>query len=401
MKIQLTIFFATLLLHSTFSVADDVEISTRVVGGADVNSEGDFPWMVYVHSGNYLCGGSLIDENTVLTAAHCLYDSNDNEIMASNITVKIGEYDTSNSSVSEVGIRNTYIHSDYDPDTFQNDIALLILTNSDDSTDPIARASLTTTTDAVSNADDATILGWGSIVGYDSGETVTAILSDILQQAEIPIKTDAQCTSSYPSYYDSSVMLCAGTEGMDACQGDSGGPLIIYNGGAWEQIGIVSFGAGCASAEYPGVYTRLAAFDDWIENIVDGVTADSVLNFTQADVDQSETKSLVISNNSDTEVQVSYSLSDDSEFSFDNSTCATIDTGETCSLAITYLPSSSNSLSETTLNIESDIVDATPYTTTLSGTPLSYVKSSSSSGGGSTFFLLSLPLVFIRRYLKR
>jgi len=267
-----------LLIHSVV-VADENNVTTRVVGGED-SLEGDWPWMVTVYAGNYLCGGSLIAQNTVLTAAHCLYDSNDNAISANDVVVIIGEFNRTSISLDSVRyIASTYIHYGYDPDpsVSSNDIALLELSSDYTESAPLDRLDLATTVTAIADKSDATVLGWGSTVGYAYGESVTPSYPSILQQATLPLRTNSQCKASYGNIYSSSTMLCAGEDegGTDSCQGDSGGPLIYNNGGNWEQIGIVSFGSGCANAGYPGVYVRLAYYNDWIEDYFNGIIVTS------------------------------------------------------------------------------------------------------------------------------
>jgi len=392
------------------------------VGGEDA-ADGDWPWMVTVYPGNFLCGGSLIDENTVLTAAHCLYD--DGIVMnASDITVVIGEYTRTGISSSSIrSISDVYVHSDYDPEpsVSGSDIALLKLSTSFTDSTPIGRVDLDSTIDAIADEEDVTVLGWGSTVGYAFGEDVVASFPDILQEAEVPLKKDDSCTSSYGNIYDSSTMLCAGEDegGTDACQGDSGGPLIYNNGGNWEQIGIVSFGSGCATAGYPGVYTRLAAFDDWIESYFsgdlesttstsdesDGVSVDNDSLIFDIQVNGIETQFLLITNDSSSEVNLNFELTGDSQFTFDffdDTDCTVINSDSSCPVLMVYTPTSETT-NEATFTIDSDLDDTISIVVSLSGTSTNVgittsASSSSSSGGGSLFFvLLGLPLLWVRR----
>lgn len=406
MNTRFNLLLAGLLCSSSLLAANG--ISTRVVGGDDA-SEDDWPWMVTVYSGQYLCGGSLIDKNIVLTAAHCLYDENGTEITADNITVIVGGYDRSSVSRSSVfNISNTAIHSDYDSEdiTKGNDLSLLTLESTITDITPLEIASTDTTVQAIDSEGDVTVLGWGSTVGYEYDETVAGSYPAILQEAVLPLKTDQQCADIYDSYYDSSSMLCAGTEGIDSCQGDSGGPLVINNNGTWQQIGIVSWGAGCASAAYPGVNTRVSEFEDWIASYIstnedlNTLTVDSELTFTGVEVDSSETQALLISNNSDTQILLTFTLSDTSDFTFDASSCDLIEANTACSLDITYSPTSTYA-TETRLTITSDLPGGNTVSTILSGTPQLTTNSPQiiieESGGGSIFFILTLPLLLIRR----
>lgn len=387
----------SVLLTSSNVTATDNNISTRVVGGTD-SVEGDWPSMVYITAGDYQCGGTLIDERTILTAAHCLYDGA-YQTNANRISVVVNAYDLS-AIGSELSIKRTYIHDNYDPSNSasSNDIALLRLSSSLTNTDAVKRSSKTTTNSAVANENDVTIIGWGSTVGYAPNEEVTASYPNILQEVELPLQTDSDCSQNLGASYDASTMICAGdvNGGEDACQGDSGGPLMLNNGGVWEQLGVVSWGAGCASAGNPGVYVRLAVYEDWIENFLTGIAVHNKLTFGLNSVGESEQRYLLISNNAETQASLTFSLTGSSEFTFDANICESIAADSVCTLPITYTPITTDEGSAS-LTIKSDIVGANDITTELTGNQ-SY--SLGSSGGGSFFFILTLPLLWLRRYFS-
>ena len=407
---------APLLLNGSYAMASE-DVSTYIVGGTE-SIQYEWPWMVYVQAetdeGYQMCGGTLIDESTVLTAAHCLYDEDGNEIAADNLLVAVGGYDiTEIAGTSEeyiTSITKTYIHSDYDTDHFTNDIALLQLKRSSDDITPLDRADSATTETLIDAEDDGTVIGWGSTTAYDwDDKDITYTTTNVLRDVSVPLNSDNTCTDVYGDYYDSKKLCAGGTdEGTGSCQGDSGGPLIAYESGSWQQIGIVSFGTGCASEGFPSVYTRVSEFNNWISNIIAGVTIeDTLTSFTQAKIGETQTQTITITNNSDTDTAITFELIGDAVFSLDNEDCESITANSSCELQISYSPTANQS-STMQMTIINDLVDGTDYETTLSGTPLGFTtysdseeelttNSSTTDGGGSNFFILCFPLLWLRR----
>ncbi|MCP5077704.1 MAG: trypsin-like serine protease [Psychromonas sp.] len=365
-----TALIPLLLLNNSFSIANEDTISTRIVGGQE-SVEGNWPWMVNVSVGGSFCGGTLIDKSIVLTAAHCLFDSNYNQLSISDVLLSVGEYNKQANPTTP--ITSIYIHSDYDPtdSTSSNDIALLRLASPITNITPISLLDITTTTNAISLESYATAIGWGSTVGYNPGQTVTPAYPDILREVEVPLQTDDICAQNLDSY-NSTTMICAGETGKDACQGDSGGPLVYNDGGSWKQIGIVSWGSGCASAGNPGVYTRLANYSDWIEDTITNLSIDSQLLFPYTEVNETSQQTLVITNNSTQQAQVSISIDNTENFSISPEQCF-ISAYASCSLSITYTPTSSQK-SEATLTISSDLSDATDINYSFSAKPLTDIS---------------------------
>ena len=426
MNIHIKTLIGAILLNSTLASAEENQISTRVVGGDYVSSASVYPWMVYVQAGDYLCGGTLINEDTVLTAAHCV-----DGVSASSIFVTVGEYDlTIDTDGEERDITQVYVHNDYDDSTFQNDIALLRLKQNVE-TDTLARLTLAQTETAVENGSgsgsDTKVIGWGTTEAYapTDYDSVEHEISNTLLEATVPLRTDAVCTASYENNktnYDSSTMLCAGFDegGTDTCQGDSGGPLLYNDNGDWKQVGIVSWGYGCANANSPGVYTRLAVYDDWINNFINGITVDSELDFTDITIDESGIQTLEVSNNSATDITLTFSLEGSSEFSINEDSCVVI-AGGTCSIDITYSPTTATKITKATttstavLTIKGGLSD---IIITLTGTSRdtedeateieseseseSESTSSSSGGGGSSLlFIFAIPVFLLRRFFTK
>jgi secreted trypsin-like serine protease len=356
------------------------EISTRIVGGNQSES-GDWPWAVSLkHSltQEHFCGASLIGERWVLTAAHCLF--NDGKMKSpSNLTATIGEYNLNSPKITPANsIQQLYVHPDYNSSisVSENDIALLKLVSSVNNSNFISPVDNEVTESAIAASENVTVLGWGSTVqvpaSFNSEQQPAPAYPDILRDVEIPLMTDAMCIDALGSDYTAK-MLCAGLQegGKDSCQGDSGGPLMIQENG-WQQIGIVSWGYGCAAPGYPGVYTRLSLYEEWIKNIIKGIYFPTHLKFNDILIGDSRSKTVVIENNYDDITNLTFKKSsDDESFSFDASNCASIEANNSCALIITYSPSNANiSHNSIIITITSDFSSSTTQQLSLLGLPL-------------------------------
>ncbi|KAH8248922.1 hypothetical protein KR032_004314 [Drosophila birchii] len=235
----------------------------RIVGGQQVRSN-KYPWTAQLVKGRHyprlFCGGSLINDRYVLTAAHCVHGNRD------QITIRLLQIDRSSRDPGIVRkVVKTTIHPNYDPNRIVNDVALLKLESPVPLTGNMRPVCLP---EANHNFDGKTavVAGWGLI--KEGGVT-----SNYLQEVNVPVISNQQCRQTRYKDKIAEVMLCAGLVqqgGKDACQGDSGGPLIV-NEGRYKLAGVVSFGYGCAQKNAPGVYARVSKFLDWIEkNTADG-----------------------------------------------------------------------------------------------------------------------------------
>ncbi|XP_051173404.1 venom serine protease Bi-VSP-like [Leptopilina boulardi] len=244
---------------------------SRVVGGVPAEV-GDWPWIAALgyqfkkssENIKWLCGGSLVSSKHVLTAGHCVYNRPD------LILVRLGDLDlfsnTDNVQPLDVLIEKYILHPEYSATTYTNDIAILKLKDNIPFSALIHPICLPLADD-IRKRDFARtfpfIAGWGSI--YFNGPS-----SSHLQELQIPIVDTYQCQKAFKQFKTSTIderTICAGYArgGKDACQGDSGGPLMFPKETTFYLIGIVSFGFRCAEPGFPGVYTRITAFLDFIQ----------------------------------------------------------------------------------------------------------------------------------------
>ncbi|MEU9604214.1 serine protease [Streptomyces sp. NPDC048057] len=210
-----------------------------VVGGTRA-AQGEFPFMVRLSMG---CGGSLLTQQIVLTAAHCVSGSGNN----TSITATAGVVDLQSSSA--IKVRSTKVLQAPGYNGTGKDWALIKLAQ------PINLPTLKIAETAQYNTGNFTVAGWGA--AREGGAQQRYLL-----KATVPFVSDATCRQAYPGLV-ANEEICAGLPqgGVDTCQGDSGGPMFRRdNANAWVQVGIVSWGQGCARPNYPGVYAEVSNF---------------------------------------------------------------------------------------------------------------------------------------------
>ena len=233
---------------------------TRIVGGHDA-APGQWPWLValvvknvFPYDGQF-CGGTLINPTWVITAAHCMQGET-----VKNLDVVANIFDLTEDNGQRVAVKRIIVHPDYDANSDDNDLALLQLT------EPVQNAvSLPLISGAASlDGINATVIGWGLL--NENEDTYPSIL----QEVNVPVKSNAQCKRSYGVGRITGSMMCAGLAagGKDTCSGDSGGPLMILQGRSWVLAGITSWGTGCARPRFYGVYTRVSRFVDYINQTI-------------------------------------------------------------------------------------------------------------------------------------
>ncbi|XP_072280855.1 uncharacterized protein [Pyxicephalus adspersus] len=242
-------------LAAAFPYNDD----DKIVGGytCPINS---VPYQVSLNSGYHFCGGSLINEDWVVSAAHCY---------KSRIEVRLGEHNIEVLEGTEQFISSAKIirHPKYNSYYLDNDIMLIKLSQPAAISSRIQSILLPSQCDVAGT--QCLISGWGNTLSSGSN------YPDLLQCLEAPILSDEDCRNSYPGQITGN-MICLGylEGGKDSCQGDSGGP-VVCNG---VLQGVVSWGIGCALPGYPGVYTKVCNYVAWIEDTISQNRRTQILN---------------------------------------------------------------------------------------------------------------------------
>ncbi|XP_047106410.1 brachyurin-like [Schistocerca piceifrons] len=219
----------------------------RIVGGSAAY-QGQFPHQAAVSmDSSYLCGDSLISTSAVLTAAHCVSGF-------SKWAVSLGGIRRSGSESGHVtiNIRSTTVHSGYNANTLNNDIAVIFLgTNVQLS----SNIKFSTNYSISFEGQTATVSGWG----------VTA--DTYLQYTTLSVISNSLCQQYYGGVIVSSTLCATGSNRQSTCNGDSGGPMVIGSTGSFTLIGVVSFvsDAGCESGD-PSGYARVTSFLNWISS---------------------------------------------------------------------------------------------------------------------------------------
>jgi secreted trypsin-like serine protease len=215
-----------------------------VVGG-DEAAAGQFPWMVRLSMG---CGGALVAPRVVLTAGHCVDGTGPDD----SITVTAGATDLKARTAIEVHSVSVIRAAGFRNETRGDDWAVVQLSKALD------LPTLDLSPAKSSDTGPFTIMGWGQ-TGENSMRQQRR-----LRYATVPLVSDSKCAAAYRNAGVDLVadeMICAGRAGVDTCQGDSGGPMVKRDAtGKWIQVGITSWGLGCARAGYPGVYTQVSNF---------------------------------------------------------------------------------------------------------------------------------------------
>ena len=270
------LFFSAGALAETYS--------PTIVNGEDA-ALGELPWQILIREGDQAshdsnsCGATLAHPNWMITAAHCFPEQTENFTQRDisdppALFVIAGIVD---SSQSEQGVtrpvQRIILHPQYDPATFDNDIALLYVADPIECIHCRAIGIVTAETEATAAPPGtlATVSGWGNRVQQITGQEGNQDFPTRLQKASVPIWDNQACISDF-GYTEADItanMLCAGyiDGSRDSCQGDSGGPLVVATPDGSGNVllaGVVSSGTGCAEPGFTGVYTRVSRYTDWL-----------------------------------------------------------------------------------------------------------------------------------------
>ncbi|KAE8283558.1 Tryptase alpha/beta-1 [Larimichthys crocea] len=247
----------------------EAEVRSSIIGGQDA-PKGSWPWMAHLNitsddKNRWRCGGAILSDQWVLTAANCLDAQRRPNWRRSFVSV--GSHSLTKASARYMGIDTVMTHREYQAQSggYVNDIALVKLKKKLTFSPDVASVTLPSIDDTFGSSSECWIAGWGNI-----GTNVPLPDPETLQQLKIPIISQSACKAKYPELTDD--MLCAGSQdgGMDACKGDYGGPLVCRKGSGFVQAGIMSYGSpdGCGLPGRPGVYTKVSKYLRFINDYI-------------------------------------------------------------------------------------------------------------------------------------
>ncbi|XP_069872030.1 serine protease 52-like [Dipodomys merriami] len=231
-------------------------IVNAIIGGKPAHIA-DFPWQVGILTqGNHLCGGAILDEWWILTAAHCFQRTN-----ISDLEIIHGIDDLNTKDLKKEKVDKLIIHPFFNDWLMDNDIALVLLK----APLPLGVKRIPICLTEVTSPEkwsSCWVAGWGA-----TGTDTTNFVSPKLRKVNLQLVEWSKCFHILPLITRNMVCAVSPEGGKDACQGDSGGPLVCHkkkNKTRWYQMGIVSWGIDCGKKKVPGVYTKVSNYLLWI-----------------------------------------------------------------------------------------------------------------------------------------
>ena len=278
-------------LLATAALAAGVAAPAHAIVGGNDASPGEYPYVAYILiDKSSQCTGTLVDPTHVITASHCASLVPGGVVNVpvgapgQRIEVSVGAHEQPTPTLTGLSSDGEYrkvTRVDTNPDyvgvnSVKGDVSILTLDRPSTKT-PIKIASAAERSSWAPGT-TATVAGFGTT---ESGGDV----ADVLQEATVPIRTDADAAEAYPYLvggvdpffggFEPATQLAAGDGGTDTCQGDSGGPLLVNSPNGRRLVGDTSYGAGCVDPEYPGIYGRIAdtTLREWIRSVAPNAIA--------------------------------------------------------------------------------------------------------------------------------
>uniref|UniRef100_T1ISX7 Peptidase S1 domain-containing protein n=1 Tax=Strigamia maritima TaxID=126957 RepID=T1ISX7_STRMM len=249
-------------------------VTTRVLNVHLRNDEaqfGEYPWQAAIlrKEGSinvFVCGGSLIGDRVVITAAHCIKNS-----QPQTLKIRLGEYDTQSTQEvfphTDVDVTEIIIHKQFNPHNAYNDIAILILANDVTFAEHIDTICLPDIGEEFTGK-KCQVTGWGKNAFDLTGEYQRLLKSVTLPEVPHGLCEAQLQRTRLGSFFElnQNFMCAGGEEGVDACKGDGGGPLVCEHNGVYKLAGVVAWGIGCGQKEVPGVYVKVANYLKWLDD---------------------------------------------------------------------------------------------------------------------------------------
>ena len=266
------------------------ETDTEMIVGGAPAEPGKYPWQVRLYESMDdeigFCGGSIIDRQWILTAAHCLVDTD---------SVVVGFGDVDRTKTTKIESEKIFVHPDY-ADGKKADVALVKLAKPIPDAPAVSYAGGDATQRLLQPGARATVTGWGAVWDFQAFNNAMDVMAGrrtvserrllddeelqaprLLHEVDIEVIDPQECKAVYDQLQvsaftigDTEICATGPRGGKDSCFGDSGGPLVVPEGNGYVQVGIVSWGPQCGNPLFPGVYTRVSSFSDWIKGTMGG-----------------------------------------------------------------------------------------------------------------------------------